>query len=129
MFVRKIFALTLVAVCAYSTLASTEEFDAEGDPVYEYAGPIFFGFVKDTSGASVSEAKVTLAAKVRDAGITYTNSVGAYRISHGKDVDANAILISCEKEGFKQVRVFRRTALNAHIQTPIETECTLMATE
>ena len=31
----------------------------------------------------------------------------------GKEIDPNEVLISCEKPGYKQVRVFRRTAPDA----------------
>jgi hypothetical protein len=128
-FIRQTVGLALVATCCFSTALRTEEidFDPEGDPIHEYQGPAFFGFVKDTNGASVPDAKVTLAAKGRDAVIARTNSVGVYRANLGKDVDANDVAISCEKSGFKQVRVLRRTAQSASTQTPIEIECTLMA--
>ncbi len=126
-FVRRIVGLALVAMGAFATTAWTEEFDAEGDRIHVHDGIVFFGFVKDTNGASVSDAKVAVAASGRDAVITYTNSIGAYRANLGQDVDANAIVISCEKAGFKQVRAFRRTAPSARMQTLIETECTLMA--
>ena len=126
-FIRQAVGLALVATCSLPTAVWPEGFDAEGDPIHEYRGPAFFGFVKDTNGASVPDAKVTLATKGRDAVIARTNSVGVYRASLGKDVDANDVVISCEKTGFKQVRVFRRTEQSAGAQTPIEIECTLMA--
>jgi hypothetical protein len=126
-FVGQTVGLALVAACSFSTALLAEGFDPEGDPIHEYQGPAFFGFVKDAHGASVPDATVTLAAKGRDAVSTRTNSVGVYRASFGKDVDANDVVISCEKTGFKQVRVLRRTAPGASSQTPIEIECTLMA--
>ena len=126
-FIRQTIGLALVATCSFSTALWAEGFDAEGDPIHEYQGPAFFGFVKNTNGASVPDATVTLAAKGRDAVIARTNSVGIYRVSLGKDVDANDVVVSCEKTGFKQVRVLRRTAQGASPQTPIEIECTLMA--
>ena len=127
-FIRQAVGLAL-ATCSFSAALWAEEsgFDAEGDPIHAYQGPTFFGFVKDTNGASVPDAKVTLAAKGRDAVIARTNSVGVYRGSLGKDVDANDVVISCEKTGFKQVRLLRRTERDARAETPIEIECTLMA--
>ena len=126
-FIRQAAGLALVATCSFSAALWAEGFDPEGDPIHEYQGPTFFGFVKDTNGTSVPDAKVTLAAKGRNAVIARTNSVGVYRGSLGKDVDANDVVISCEKTGFKQVRLLRRTEQNARAETPIEVECTLMA--
>lgn len=119
--------MALVATCSFSAALWAEGFDPEGDPILEYQGPTFFGFVKETNGASVPDAKVTLSAKGRDAVSVRTNSVGVYRASLSKDVDANDVAISCEKTGFKQVRVLRRTEQNARAETPIEIECTLIA--
>jgi hypothetical protein len=90
-------------------------------------GRPFFGFVKNANGGSVSDAKLTLAAKARDTVITCSNSAGAYRVSLGSDVDANDNVICCEKVGFEKVRVFRRTAQSARIQISLETECELVA--
>jgi hypothetical protein len=128
-FIRPTVGMALVAACLFATALEAEEagVDADGDPVYEYQGPAYFGFVKDTNGASVPDASVTLAAKGREAVIVRTNSIGAYRASFGKDVDANDVVISCAKAGFKQARVLRRTAPTAPRQIPIEIECTLTA--
>jgi hypothetical protein len=126
-FVRQAVGLALVATCSFSAALWAEGFDPEGDPILEYQGPTFFGFVKETNGAPVADAKVTVSAKGRDAVSVRTNSVGVYRASLGKDVDANDVAITCEKTGFKQARVLRRTEQTARAETPIEIECTLMA--
>ena len=42
-------------------------------------------------------------------------------------MDADDVVIWCEKNGYKQARVFRRTAKDAPRQIPIEIECTLTA--
>jgi hypothetical protein len=117
--------VALLVACAFS-IAAAEELDPEGDPIHQYEGA-FFGFVKDTDGASVPDATVKLAAKGRDAVVVRTSAIGIYRVSLGKDVAANDVVVSCEKAGFTQVRVLRRTASDAGAQTPIEIECTLMA--
>jgi hypothetical protein len=127
-FIRSSVGMALVAACLVATAPQAQvDFDPEGDPIYEYQGPAFFGFVKDTNGAAVADATVTLAAKGRAALIVRTNSVGTYRASFGRDVDASDVVISCEKRGFKQARLFRRTAQNAPRQVPIEIECILAA--
>jgi hypothetical protein len=92
----------------------------------ENEGPAYFGFVKDTNGATVADAKVTVAIKDRGGVITRTDALGAYRVpGFGKEIDPSQVQISCEKPGYKQVRVLRRTASNADAQVPIETECTM----
>ena len=125
-FVRRSLGMALVVACSLSTAPLAEEFDPEGDPIPQYEGA-FFGFVKDTNGGSVPDATVTLAAKGRDAVVVRTNAMGIYRVSLGKEVAANDVVVSCTKAGFKQVRVARRTALDASVATPIEVECTLTA--
>ncbi|MBX9775736.1 MAG: carboxypeptidase-like regulatory domain-containing protein [Xanthobacteraceae bacterium] len=124
--VRSSGGMALVALCLLATAPLAQvDFDPEGDPIYEYQGPAFFGFVKDTNGASVSDAVVTLAPKGREPLMVRTNSIGGYRANFGKDVDAEDVVIACEKNGFKQARVLRRTARNVSRQIPIEIECIL----
>ena len=78
----------------------------DDDDDHENEGPAYFGFVKDTNGATVSDAKVTVAIKDRGGVITRTDALGAYRVpGFGKEIDPNEVLISCEKQGYKQVRV------------------------
>ena len=127
-FLRQTVGLAFVAACCFSTALRAEPvgFDPEGDPILEYQGPFFFGFVKDTNGASMPNATLKLTAKGREAAVARTNSIGVYPASLGKEVDAHDVVISCEKAGFKQVRVVRRTERDANPQTPIEIECTLM---
>ena len=98
----------------------------DDDHDHENEGPSYFGFVKDTGGATIADAKVTVAIKDRGGVITRTDALGAYRVpGFGKEIDPSAVVISCEKAGYKQVRVFRRTAQDADPKTPIETECTM----
>jgi hypothetical protein len=98
----------------------------DDDHDHEHEGPAYFGFVKDTSGATIPDAKVTVAIKDRGGVITRTDALGAYRVpGFGKEIDPTTVVISCEKAGYKQVKVFRRTAQDADPTTPIETECTM----
>ena len=98
----------------------------EGPDDHQDNGPSYFGFVKDTNGATISDAKVTVAIKDRGGVITRTDALGAYRVpGFGKEINPNEVLISCEKQGYKQVRVLRRTAQDADPAVPIETECTM----
>jgi len=101
----------------------------DDDDHAEDEGPAYFGFVKDTSGSSVADAKVTVSVKDRGGVVTRTDALGAYKVpGFGKEIDPNNVEISCEKAGYKQQRVFRRSAPSDDPKIPIETECTLQRT-
>jgi hypothetical protein len=102
--------------------AGGSSFDDDQDDADE--GPAFFGFVRDTGGKSVTDAKVTVGIKNRGGVVTRTDALGTYRVpGFGKDVDIKDVEVNCEKEGYKQVKTFRRpSAPDAPI---VETECTL----
>jgi hypothetical protein len=89
-------------------------------------GPSYFGFVRDASGATVPDAKVTVAVKNRGSIITRTDALGTYKIpGFGTDVNPQDVEISCDKQGYKQARVVRRSLPSSDPKIPIETECTL----
>src|SRR5215510_14926662 len=82
----------------------------DDDDAGEDEGPSYFGFVKDGSGATVPDAKVTVAVKDRGGVVTRTDALGAYKVpGFGKEVSPNAVEIPCEKRGYKQTRIRRRT--------------------
>jgi hypothetical protein len=88
-------------------------------------GPSYFGFVRDTNGATVPNAKVTVAAKNHSI-ITRTDLLGTYKVpGFGTEVDPKDVEISCDKPGYKQLRVVRRSSPSRDPKIPIETECTL----
>jgi hypothetical protein len=88
-------------------------------------GPSYFGFVRDTRGVGVAEAKVSAEVKDRGSLITHSNVLGSYKISgFGTGVDPKEVMIACAKDGYKQVDVIRRTLLAAGVVT-VETDCTL----
>lgn len=100
--------------------------DAGGPDDHHDAGPNYFGFVKDTGGRVIPDAKVTAEIKGRGSVITRTNATGAYRIpGFGKEVSPNNVSISCSKDGYKQSRTFTRTPLAKKPLTAIEIECTM----
>lgn len=87
-------------------------------------GPSFFGFVRDARGAPIADAKVTANFKNGLSVITRTTATGMYKIgSLSKEASSNEVTISCAKDGYRQTRVFRRTAAKADPSKPIETEC------
>jgi len=117
-------ALAVAGALSAPVWAGGSSFGDDDDA--EDEGPAYFGFVRDTSGNFVSDAKVTVGIKNRGGVVTRSDTLGTYRVpGFGKEVDTEEVEVSCEKEGYKQIKVLRRktpTALNVPI---IETECTL----
>jgi hypothetical protein len=116
---------TLASAAAALALGATafaggDDYDAMNDT--EGAGPAYFGFVRDHRGSPVSEAHVFLRPKSGEPVALKTNVLGLYRSHINKDVKPEDVTISCEKSGYRQERVFRRTEPGAMF---IETDCTL----
>ena len=125
------FSLHVLSLATALTLAFNVDITRAGGGINEphehdtaEDGPTYFGFVRDTGGNSVADAKVTVGIKNRGGVVTRSDALGTYRVpGFGKDVDTKDVEVSCEKEGFKQVKTARRkAAADAPI---IETECTL----
>lgn len=122
---RAVLALVATAMLTTALWAGGSGF-GDDDDHSEDEGPAYFGFVKDVNGATIADAKVTVAIKDRGGVITRTDAVGAYRVpGFGREINPSDVVISCEKPGYKQVRVLRRTAADADPKVPIETECTM----
>ena len=89
-------------------------------------GPAYFGFVKDSGGKAVAGAKVHLVPK-NSAPVTLTSdALGLYRGHIRKGVAPDDVVTSCDKAGFKQVSVYRRTPAGSNSNFN-ETDCTLEA--
>ena len=120
------FAVTLAAAAAISApvWAGGSSFGDDDEEADE--GPAYFGFVRDTGGNSIPDAKVTVGIKNRGGVVTRTDALGTYRVpGFGKDIDTSEVEVSCEKDGYKQAKTLRRKAA-ANASVPIvETECTL----
>ena len=112
----------LAAACSVPAFAGGDDYDAMNDT--EGAGPAYFGFVRDQRGSPVSDAQVVLRPKTGDAVTIKTNVLGLYRSHINKDVVPDDVQVSCEKNGYKQAKVYRRTPPGAKDMF-IETECTL----
>jgi hypothetical protein len=92
----------------------------------ESRGPYFFGFIRDSDGSSVPDAKVTATVKAGGALVTRSNGMGVYKIpGFGKDINPDDIDISCSKEGYKPDGVLRRPRDPSDTTDPVEIECTL----
>src|SRR5690349_14467159 len=90
----------MVAVVAgvfpFSAWAGGELTDEDKDDGDTTTGP--YGFVKDTRGAVVAEATVTVDIKNRGQLVTQTNVLGAYRIpTFGIEIKPEEVTISCKK--------------------------------
>src|SRR5207244_5542736 len=99
----------------------------DDDDNSEEEGPSYFGFVKDTNGATVPDAKVTVGIKNRGGVVTRTDALGAYKVpGFGKEVDPTDVEIACDKQGYKQLKTLRRMrSPTADVKIPVETECTM----
>jgi hypothetical protein len=93
------------------------------------AGPSYFGFVRDSNGTTVPDAKVTVQPKDGGSIITRTDALGTYKVpGFSKEIDPKDVQISCDKNGYKQIRVVRRSSTSKDPKIPVETECTLQKT-
>jgi len=89
-------------------------------------GPPFFGFVRDTDGAAVGDARVTATVKSGGAVVTTSNSIGVYKVAgFAKSINPDDIAISCAKDGYKQANVVRRPNGSGDLKDPIEVDCVL----
>jgi hypothetical protein len=103
-------------------LAGGDDYDGAND--IEGLGPVYFGFVRDVRGSQMADAQVILRPKSGAPVTIKTNALGLYRSHISKDVIPDDVEISCEKPGYRQTKVYRRTPPGAKDML-IETECTL----
>src|SRR5258708_4492711 len=117
-------ALAVAGAMSARVWAGGSSFGDDDDA--EDEGPAYFGFVRDASGNSVSDAKVTVGIKNRGGVVTRSDALGTYRVpGFGKDVDTNDVEVTCDVEGFEQVKSLRRTALTEMNVRSILDRCTL----
>lgn len=114
--------IALLVPWTMSALAGGDDYDAANDT--EKEGPAYFGFVRDHRGAPVADASVKLQPKSGDAVTIKTNILGLYRSHVRQGVEPDDVAVSCDKTGFKQTRVYRRTPPGSKDMF-IETDCTL----
>src|SRR5439155_7696793 len=68
----------------------------DDDDNSEEEGPSYFGFVRDASGATISDAKVTVGVKNRGGVVTRTDLLGTYKVpGFGNAVDPKDVEVSC----------------------------------
>jgi hypothetical protein len=115
-------AIGLAVACGTQALAGGDDYDASND--IEGAGPAYFGFVRDSRGSPIVDAMVLLQPRKGKPVSLKSNALGLYRGHVSKDVLPDEVQISCEKSGYKQSKVYRRTPPGAKDMF-IETECTM----
>jgi hypothetical protein len=119
-------AVGIMVALSTALLAGGSGFDDDHEHDAEQESLVFFGFVKDTRGSIVADAKVTVGIKAVGEVVTRSNILGAYRVSGFRnDIDQKTIEVLCEKQGYKYLRSFRRSAESASAKTPIEMECVM----
>ena len=115
-------ALVSAAPCAWAGS------DAVGGPDDHNPdeGPPFWGFVKDQNGKPVRDAKVSASYQKTLTLVTRTNATGGYKVrGFKKGININDVVITCSKDGYKQVRTFRRPPPRGKAIKSVETECRL----
>jgi hypothetical protein len=118
-------AFAVACAISVAAWAGGSGFGDDNDTSAE-TGPSYFGFVRDTNGATVPDAKVTVAVKNHGSVITRTDALGTYKVpGFGTDVNPKDVEISCDKQGYKQVGAVRRSSPSTDPKIPIETQCTL----
>jgi len=123
--IRKVALLAGLAIAIASGMpawAGGDDYDAANDT--EGKGPVYFGFVRDNRGSPVSDARVLLQPKSGDPLVLKSNVLGLYRSHVSKEFRPDDINVSCDKNGYKQVRVARRNPPGS-TEMNIETNCTL----
>ena len=91
----------------------------------EADGLAFFGFVKDNTGKTIRDAKVTAEIKGLGSVVARTDATGIYKLpGFGKNITANLVSISCSKDGYKQIRTMTRPPRDKNA-TRVEVECTM----
>ena len=114
-------AIGLAAGACGVAIAGGDGYDGPIDT--DGAGPVIFGFVRDQRGSSVPDATVVLRPRKGQPISLKSNVMGLYRGHIGKGVSVDDVEVSCEKTGYKTVKVFRRSPPGT--QGMIQTECTL----
>jgi len=117
-------ACLALAAAASGALAGGDAFEPDDHSPDE--GPAYFGFVKDERGAPVRDAKVSASYQTSLTLVTRTNATGAYKVrGFKKEISPNDVTITCAKDGYKQIRVFRRPLVKGKPVRSVETECRL----
>src|SRR5437763_17165713 len=100
-YLGRIAGAVLAMTCALSLAARAGGAGfGDDDDNSEEEGPSYFGFVRDTGGATIPDAKVTVGVKNRGGIVTRTDALGTYKVpGFRKDVDPKEVEVTCDKNG------------------------------
>src|SRR6516164_8028941 len=115
--------IVLATCCILSTPARTGGAGfGDDDDTADDAGPSYFGFVRDSNGTTVPDAKVTVQPKDGGSIITRTDALGTYKVpAFSKEVDPKDVKTPCDKNGYRQICVVRRSSTRKVPKISIET--------
>ena len=122
MMMARIACVALLLGPACPAFAGGDDYDAASDT--EAKGPVYFGFVRDNRGAPVADARVVLQPRTGEPLVLKSNVLGLYRSHVSKEFRPDDIDVSCDKNGYRQVKVARRNPPGS-TEMNIETNCTL----
>lgn len=116
----------LIALCALFACTAAQAGGEMGDPDHVDEGTPYFGFVKDADGKAIFDAKVVAVIKDGTRLIARTATNGMYTFGQlNKDLKPDDVSISCTKDGYKPLRIFRRPPSATSTNKAVETECRL----
>ena len=81
------------------------------------AGPAYFGLVRDDRGWNIPSTKAILTTKNGIKVEVKTNVLGLYRTHISKSVKAEDVTLSCQKEGYIQLKLVNRGSSNRYVET------------
>lgn len=110
-----------IALLPTAAMAGGDDYDPANDK--EREGPVYFGFVRDSNGAAVPNATVTLVSTNGQTVSLNSNALGLYRTHINADTKADTVTVSCAKDGYRQTRVQRRPSVA--VAALVETNCFL----
>ena len=107
-----IFGILIGTLCLFSSLcfAGGGEYESADDTAD--AGPAYFGFVREDRGQNIAGAKVLLITKSGVKVELKSNILGIYRSHIAKNVKPDEVTLSCQKEGYAQVKIVVRGNTN-----------------
>jgi hypothetical protein len=122
---RYVAAMVFAVALACDARAGGGSFGNDEDSDQDNSGPSFFGFVKDTDGDAIDDAKITVTVKnLNSSMILRADSQGHYFVrGFDKSIDPADVDIQCSKEGYTVSRHVRRPALDPG--SPVEVDCIL----
>jgi hypothetical protein len=102
-----------------------EELSASWGQTDSDSGLPYFGFIKDTHGKLIPDARVSATTANGSSFVVQADAMGHYKIpGFSKSVDATKVQVSCSKVGYRLVSRDRRILRGAP-KAPIETDCVL----